>query len=123
MASQSFLRLDGIPGTSKTARYAGWIEALRASWMSAGGSTVAGMPRSLDVLLSFGPYASKLLPAVQRNDHIPSGDLALLSDRREVLRLSMSDIVITRLRIERTRATPDSINVTLDFASSKISHG
>ena len=131
MASDVFLKVDGIKGESTDAYHQDEIELHGWNWgaaevfiVSGGGGTVGGKPKFTDLVVTkhVDKASPKLLRACLKVTHIPN---IVLTQRRagagklNFLVITLKDALVTSLNDVETDAAPNPME-TVQFAFAKI---
>lgn len=133
MASEYFLRIDGIPGESADAKHKGEIVVESFSWGEshsgpvAGGGAGAGRVniQDLHVVAATSKASPQLMLACASGQHAAS---AVLTGRRagerqeDFLRFSLSDVLVSSFQIAGSQADGTKDSVGLSFGQIVVEY-
>jgi len=119
MASQYFLRMDGISGDATDPRHRGWftLDALQmASMVNTGaiGGRSAQVPafNNLTFTVEQGPSTAQLIAAVQQRKSIRSGEIDIVTNGATNSR-NLTDIVLLSANVAGRGQNAASIHLSL----------
>jgi type VI secretion system secreted protein Hcp len=133
MASDYFLKIDGIPGESLDAKHKDEIEVLSWSWgetqehapSPSGGGTGKVAMTDLHVSATISKASPQLLLACASGKHIKS---AVLTGRRagkaqdEFLTFSLSDVLVSGYQTGGSAAEAPLDSISLNFSKIEVSY-
>ena len=134
MASDYFLKIDGIPGESLDAKHKDEIEVLSWSWgetneppPASGGGAGSGKVAMTDLHVSanFSRASPQLLLACASGKHIKS---AVLTGRKagkaqaEFLTFSLSDVLVSGYQTGGSAAEAPLDSISLNFSKIEVSY-
>ncbi len=126
MASDIFIKIDGISGESVDAKHKDEIEALSYSWGVANSATTktagggAGRPSFQDIVFVHGidKASPKLLAACATGAHIKDATITHRKPgkgQQEYLVIKLNDVIVTGVALSDPSGGPSAENVSLAF--------
>lgn len=129
MATDYFLKLDGIDGESQDDKHKNEIQILSWSWGGSNISSVSGTGGSgagkvnlsdLSVMVYFDKSTPKFFKSICAGTHIKTGTLSAIkagSDGKPYLKVDFKELFVTGLQISASSEVP---SVSLSFSYNEI---
>src|SRR5581483_7582415 len=133
MATDYFLKLEGIQGESQDDKHKDEIQILSWSWGASNVSSVSGTGGSgagkvnlsdLSVMVNFDKSTPKFFKTVCAGTHVPSGTLTAIkagADGKPYLKVYFKELFVTSLQISASSEVP-TVSVSFSYNEIKIDY-
>ncbi|HZP03613.1 MAG TPA: type VI secretion system tube protein Hcp [Terracidiphilus sp.] len=133
MATDYFLKLEGIQGESQDDKHKDEIQILSWSWGASNVSSVSGTGGSgagkvnlsdLSVMVNFDKSTPKFFKTVCAGTHVPSGTLTAIkagADGKPYLKVDFKELFVTSLQISASSEVP-TVSVSFSYNEIKIDY-
>lgn len=133
MATDYFLKLEGIQGESQDEKHKDEIQIMSWSWGGSNVSSVAGTGGSgagkvslsdLNVMINFDKSSPKFFKTVCAGTHIPSGTLTAIkagSDGKPYLKVDFKELFVTSLQMSASGEIP-TVSVSFSYNEIKLDY-